>query len=239
MAVTFVNEAHNIEEAAVTSFVVNVPAGVVDGDLLIGIAVSETNPVTWTPPAAFADRQVNNVTSGAAGSYTIDVSVRVASSEPASYTWTTAVSDEAVLAILAYRGNKLSSYFNTTSHSTSDATTPITFPSVTPTANGCMLIDYVGSDNLGADGAGTYSTPAGYTNRVNIQNVSQRVSLAVFDKIKTPAGLESGVTTAYTVSEPTVPIGFGVMAIESLLAVSSLISADNPPMGIAGRGAGW
>jgi hypothetical protein len=213
MGVTFVNEAHLLQETALTSHVCNVPASVIDGDLLIAIADMDSPTDAWTRPAAFTDVQVANVVSTG---NTTDISVRVASSEPASYTWTTGAGTLAVIVILAYRGNKASSYFNTTSHTTVVGTNPTTFPSVTTTVNGCALVSYVSTDNTNADGAGDYSTPTGYTERVDVQTVNGRQTVAVFDKLLIPPGTESGVQTNYTVSEPTVGEAIGVMAIEPL-----------------------
>ena len=73
-----------------TSLVLSTPAGVVDGDVMIasvGYGLT-SSPLTITPPAAGAWTLVRYTQQGATNVYGLAVYVRVASSEPASYTWT-------------------------------------------------------------------------------------------------------------------------------------------------------
>lgn len=72
-----------------TTIVGNVPTNAVNGDLLIAIAGAQagTNPATITPPAGWTTILTNSAENGQ-WTKPFHISYRIASSEPANYTWT-------------------------------------------------------------------------------------------------------------------------------------------------------
>lgn len=93
-----------VDGAGATSFTINVPTGVVNGDLLV-LFGSCDSPGTLTKPAAFTAGPVNatNFDFGAMNFKRGNFWYRVASSEPASYTITKDTFDSAVI-MVAYSG---------------------------------------------------------------------------------------------------------------------------------------
>lgn len=212
---SFIDADTLIQETDTTSHVIPVPAGTANGDLLLFFLLLD-GATTITSPGAFT--VVDDDYSGGGGEF--ETGWRIASSEPADYTWTSDVVSESVGAILAYRGGNTTSPFN--DQAIQDVAPPITFPSITTTADGCLLVLVAAADNPNAGGAGGYSTPTDYTERLDIQNVSQRNTLAVFDRLQASAGTESGVTTTYSgTSESPSPITLA-WALEPLVADTGL-----------------
>lgn len=218
MAVSFVNKTEVADDTGNTPFTLNVPAGVLDNDILIAILTMDSNTNDWVRPGGWTALQNDIHTAG----QTTDVSYRVAASEPASYNWTHDVGASATTALMvAYRGGVTSPVLETSSVGQQTGTA-LTFPSITTTTDQAMVIVYVTSDNTGADGAQTYSIPAGYTSRANFQSTTARISTMLAEKVKTPAGTESGNTTNYGVNEPTVDIAYGVVAIAPLVGAAGI-----------------
>lgn len=146
--VSFVAESHtaNTTDNA-TSTVVNKPAGVVDGDLMIALLNIGTNSSTTpTPPAGWT--AIDNDTHGASPPNTY-LYYKVASSEGASYSWAhgsigTGGSQGAVGAIAAFRNAYTSAApaYSKNYDSTSDTTANGATVSV-PAAPGGYLLAFV------------------------------------------------------------------------------------------------
>jgi hypothetical protein len=118
--------------AATTTFVLNVPAGVQDGDVMI--ATLSTNAGTLTKPAA--SNWFALTTSATKGTW-----YKVASSEPASYTWTDgAVSTNWAGIVDAYTGVDTNSVPEVTGALLTGATAAVTWTSITSTTDQAMSI---------------------------------------------------------------------------------------------------
>lgn len=179
------------QETATTSHVVPTPAAVQDGDLMIALLCLDVSPNDTTVPSGWSTRY--NVELGGQ----MLECTKMAQSEPADYTFTTGTSTASVCAIVAYRGGDTVNTLNADAQTTSGVS-PATWPDITTTKNGCMIVLIVAADSPNAGGAGTYSAPAGgYNERCNLQNTSQRNNLAIFDLVQASQGTISGLQTTY------------------------------------------
>jgi hypothetical protein len=164
--------------SATASIVINKPSGVLDGDVMIasigyGLGAS---PISVTPPASWT--LVRHTQIGVTNMYGNAVYSRVASSEPASYTWT-------FNKALNLAGG-ISAYWNV------DTTTPIdvetggqgTPASITTTQPGDLLVGtYMSTVNT------AFTPPAGMTERVDrASGASNSVTLEQADGIQAVAG---------------------------------------------------
>ena len=85
--------------AATTALNVPAPAGIQDGDLLIGFAFHSSNLRTLSPPSGWASNQYVSLTYNG-----IMVASKIASSEPASHTWSLSGSDNISVIVVCLRG---------------------------------------------------------------------------------------------------------------------------------------
>lgn len=186
MAIAFVNAQTAQLNAANTTLAVNTPTGIADGNLMITIlelnaAVTVTPPGGWTHLTGFAVTSGTNV---------VDGYYRVASSEPASYTWTFG-SSKCNIGCLGYSGTAAASPIDVSNCGTAASPTSVT-PSVTATAGDWVLSCFGDRD---AAAGSTWTTPTGTAARVNLLNTgSSQGSLAVFDT----NGTVAGGSTSYT-----------------------------------------
>ncbi len=144
MAVAF-RAVSTATTGAGTSVTANVPAGVVNGDLLLLIlglgldTAAPTTPTGWT-----LERSRDDATNGQG----FRVYKRIAASEPSSYTVTLGVSSDWAATIVAYSGTTA---IGSAVHAAADAlngnTTAQASPSVTPTVNDCMIVAIFSADS--------------------------------------------------------------------------------------------
>src|SRR5689334_5397947 len=131
MAVAYRSFAHR-SEALGTDPVVTKPTGTADGDLLIAIgvsnAVSLTAPAGWTTPAWSFD-----------GS--LPFFWKIASSEPASWTFPNSGSSNAGVAVYCFSGVDTSNPFNVTP-SVGGGGGAFSLPSISPTTS-CYVAQIV------------------------------------------------------------------------------------------------
>ena len=146
-----------------TTVVVSKPAGTIDGDVLVAMVSIRASSPSITPPSGWT--LVGSVAGTSSGTVT-GVWTRVASSEPASYTWTSSNTiTDAVGLILRYTPAA-----PTTAPGSVDATaqgslvSPAVAPSVSATGNNDRLIC------LFSTGSTVGSTPSGMTQRAAIDN---------------------------------------------------------------------
>lgn len=157
MSVSFVNAAGAGNASLGTTLTIAKPSGVVDGDVLVcGIVVhSGTAPSTlsgWTP-----------IQSTAFGASTIATFYKVASSEGASYAWTTPNVVSAGI-IAAYRGANPLGPLDTSQQAANLANTTITGNGIT-TANNNEQVIWFGA-NDGDAVATTFAVPSAMTSRL-------------------------------------------------------------------------
>ena len=181
----YVNHATASSGPGVTSLTVSVPSGTADGDLMLAVIVIELSSGTATPPAGW--NQLWNATNSTR-SHTQIVYARIASSEPANYSWTWS-SAECAAAIITYRNAaypvQYSGQFNNASQTNAPA------PSLT-TASPNSLSVYFGSNAYGTTWTAPTS-PGTYNERIDIRSstASTNLSLTVADYNVVDAGTAS------------------------------------------------
>lgn len=194
MAVAF-RSASNATANASTSLVLPVPAGVQDGDLLIAfltIALDNTSndfstPTGWT----LLDDSVANPPGGSRSANFW----KIASSEPANYTWNVAAgADDWAGVMVAYSGADQTTPINQHAGTTSGAIeqTGVT-SSITPTVDNCMIVGMFGEDGSNTGGAGSWTAGGSETVRQQTQEATNFTTSAVEDILQ-------GTAAAITVS---------------------------------------
>ena len=143
----FVDYEVNDGDGDDTSLVVNVPNGTADGDVMVAFIHGEdsdaggrtlTLPGGWTSVDDYLKTGGNDARCG--------VAYRVASSEPASYTFTMSTGEAMVAAILTYRGidntNPIDTAFTTSHRSESNSGTVGSYapPAITTTTHGARVV---------------------------------------------------------------------------------------------------
>ena len=143
---SYIADAKTQTGSAGTTITINVPAGTIDGDVLVLFVTSANSGATWTTPAGWT-----------AGTSAVGAKVfyRTASSEPASYTITQSVSTTAD----GYIANFRNASIDVVGAFSGSGTNPAVAPSITVTNNNSLVIA-VFSDATGNE---TYSTPTGFT----------------------------------------------------------------------------
>ncbi len=142
------------ENGGLSTITIDLPAGVVDGDLLI---VFEVNDGTRTVAAQHGyTRLWSKVLSPGGTNAATHAFLKIASSEPSSRSWSLSGSDKA--AATQYR---VSDHDATTPIADFDIDTPdsggaINIPAVTSDINNCLLFHVLGA---GGDGGGSFTPP--------------------------------------------------------------------------------
>jgi len=131
--------------SASTTITIDVPAGTVDGNLLIAI-LTTANTDSWTTPSGW--------TVGITPSAGRTVFYKTAASEPASYTFTASVSRTLQGYIVSYSNAQFS-----VGGALGTLSSPTVAPAITTTVADSIVFD-VASTNVGNI---TFSTPTGYT----------------------------------------------------------------------------
>lgn len=133
MAITLVGST-TAEASATTGVTNNVPAGVVNGDLLVWIVGQTTATLIATPTAGWTALQT-----GANTAVSLHVWYRFAASEPASYITPARTASRGSGVMLAYRGVHATTPFDVTTPAFVGGTTTTTCPAVTPVTAGAWV----------------------------------------------------------------------------------------------------
>ena len=195
MAVSFVAEAH--ADMAAGSVTVNVPSGTQDGDVMIAFISS-----TSTPAAHGTGWSDVIITQPRAGE-DFGVFYRVASSEPASYTWSWGAGG-GVGAIVTYRDVDFVAPIDVTGAAGTAETsgTTITAPTITTLSAQALLVTAYSIRT-----ASTFSTPTDMTERLDYTDGAAAIALAIDDQIIAAAGATG---TRATTTSATINWGRGV-----------------------------
>jgi hypothetical protein len=190
MAIAFRSAATG-QSSANTSLVVNVPAGVQDGDFLVLFVAADTAGATITLPAGWTALPSSPLNLGvqAACAY------RIASSEPASYTVTFSGSSAGTGAVMAAYVDTVSLGLDTSSGNTFAASTTHTLTGISAAIANEMLVCCFASD------AGTsYTPPAGMTERADFQP-STSLTLMLCDVLQASAGASGDKSATAAMSD--------------------------------------
>ena len=170
--------------AATSALSLNVPSGVVDGDVMIAAVAHGlvATPFTTTPPAGWT--LVHQVEPGATNVFGIFVYRRVASGEPVSYSWTFSSAVNSAGAI--------SAYWNVDTSGSIDVETggQGAVSSTTTTEPGDLLV--LSSMSTSTT---TFTPPAGMTERIDVASGSSNVaSLELADAVQAIGGATGSKT---------------------------------------------
>lgn len=172
--------------ASATTLAINVPAGVVNGDELVLIALNY-NLNTLTTPAGWVSRggqALNN-------NHGVQIYTRVAASEPGSYTLTWSANADNAAIMLAYSNPDAVTPYDTFvvgADVTSD-TSAVQASITTANANEMLVLGIVYANN------GTFTAPAGFNQRELVVTTSANRTYVACDSLQAVAGA-SGAKTA-------------------------------------------
>jgi len=128
-APVFINQTES--NASSRTLTVNVPAGTVDGDVMIAAMIVDRQTVTITDPAGWTRFASDNKNSGLQYFY-----YKVAASEPASYTWNSdPISSFMALNIRTYRGVDINNPIDAAIAYNTGASSVVTSASITTTVD--------------------------------------------------------------------------------------------------------
>lgn len=152
------------------SLTLNCPTGVSDGDYLVmGITVGNNRTITGVPAGWTQDYNASH-----AGLKQFYVYVKLAASEPASWTWTFSGSGAStVAACAAIQDLDQITPLNISGGQTNASSVNITAPSVTTTVNNCLLVGIFVSST-----AGTVTPAGGMTEVEDLQVGSNLIEVA-------------------------------------------------------------
>lgn len=122
------------------------PTGTVDGDLLIAFVLIATGTTVSGVPSGW---NLEDNTGNAAGCRVVTYT-KIASSEPATWTWTLNTATNNAVHVLRIDGHDPTTYVNVDGGQANDsASTSVVAPSVTTTKDNCLLI-FAGGINANA-----------------------------------------------------------------------------------------
>jgi hypothetical protein len=205
MAITHIDSTQAQNGATSTTFACNVPAGVLDGDVLIAFAWQSTTsalsaPAGWTSVAASIQDSTDT--------HTMEAWYRIASSEPANYTWTGSGTSDKWVTQTALRGGEPNAPHASASNFDSTVNTTFAGPATVNITKRGMSLIAVGSQ-IATSG---FSPPAGYTTQETLttSNANYRGMMAtkpeatignVGGQNYTHTGTDTGVVVHVVVAE--------------------------------------
>src|SRR4051794_3691332 len=199
-AATFFRSASSNENGAGSaSLALNVPSGVVAGDVMVATIDADGAGSIAVPSGWSATGLFNGVSQFGWGQGVFRVAT---SGEPASYTWALGSTRKAVGTIVDYIGVDNAAPIQTNA-SGSGTTSPAVAPAITTTFAQERVISSVGGEN--ASGAFTFTSPVGTTDRVEVYTSTgtPRVGNDVADSIQVAAGATP--TRSFTIAPTTTP----------------------------------
>lgn len=221
--------------AAVTAqsvdVVVPVPAGTTNGDLLVAVHASDWGTLASHPvPAGFTALSTSSY-DGGSNNLHIAIGYRVASAEPASYTFANTDAD-AVCAILRVTGHDTTpTIAQVAAAGFALNTTAVAAPSITPNgANDLLLTFYIAE--AGFAGATSFTAPAGMTEQVDLQSTSW-TTLAI-DSLASPSSPSGTKTATFSSASQQGAGGPGAATI----SIKSAAGASTTPVS-ASRATSW
>ncbi len=184
---------NNTTSCNTQSVTVNVPAGTVNGDVMVvgvqyGGSTQMTTPAGWT--------LINHVNNSFSTTQNLTTFYRVASSEPASYTWTMPSLVCWITAAGSYSGVSNSSPVDAQTIVGVTTSTSLVANAVTTTAANDMIVTIFAGYNGTST---TWTPPGGQTERVDSNNTSVR-SIEMNDSTQASVGSSGTFTATASVS---------------------------------------
>lgn len=176
---SYVNHTTYAPSVGTTSHTINVPAGVANGDLML---VMFNLPVTTTFNALTGWTELWDATTTLSpDGFQVMVSWRVASSEPASYTWTSTGSGRPAAVLIAYRGCLPGGEINKSNKVDTGLTATHTSPSITPDYPGSLIVSLDNAYETAAGSAPSWTVDGNFTQRVVHENSNNHAGVLVAD----------------------------------------------------------
>ena len=193
--------------------VLSVPAGVVNGDILIAtIAVKGGSGTSITAPGGWnLILRTDNSTNISIASYW-----RVASSEPGSYTWNLGATVGNLGQMEAWMQGNTSSPINVSGGGNSGSSTAVQANSITTTTNGCQVL-FRGT----IDSKSTWTDPGGFANRNHVGGAADQPVMTCDDELQGTAGATGSATATAGATGQWVAHMIGLAPATSL-AISSV-----------------
>lgn len=179
------------------NFSLNVPAGTVDGDLLIAINSSDFGTLAANPiPGGFTALSTATY-DGGNNAVHIAVGYRIAASEPASYTFTVAASSDSAGALLRITGaDGVPTITQVASAAFAAAAGTVDSPTLNPSGSNDLLICFAVTDGANGGGAVTWSEPAGMSLVTTVQSTTwTALGVASLGSPSSPSGAKTWTTS--------------------------------------------
>lgn len=179
---------NNTSGCGTQSVTVNVPTGTVNGDVMV-VDVMYGGTTQMSTPAGW--NLINNISNTNSASQMTTTFWRLASSEPASYTWTMPALVCWITGAVSYSGVNQSTPIDANTINMDNTGTSHIASAVTTTVANDIIVTFFNGYNATTP---TWTPPAGQTERIDANNASVR-SIEVNDSTQAAAG-SSGAFTA-------------------------------------------
>lgn len=217
---------------------INVPTGVVDGDLLLAVVITSSYNQTINTPDGW-EILTTTFTTGNTGnpSHSLHAFWRYASSEPTSYTFTSPNTVIGLVAMVAVQDPAPAQPFDFTDYTNrTTASTTQTLPSRATKTDNTLILSFISIRNNPA--ITDLAPPAGMTERFDTN--ANTLHLALADVGQTTAG---AITGGSWTSATSVPVLLTTLAVSSVdtppdsrlaqQAVETLVQATDPEARLA------
>lgn len=186
------------------NYTVNVPSGTVNGDLLIAVNASDWSTLALEDvPTAFLTGTGGTTLSTSrfdSGTDSVHVALgaRIASSEPASYTFPGGGGSDSAGAIIRITGHDSTPVIAQVAPNTLTAGSgAVNAPTITPNASNDLLICVACTDGANGGGALTWTAPSGMTEAVDVQSGTfTTLTVAYLQNPATPSGAKTFTPSA-------------------------------------------
>ncbi len=201
----------------------NLPAGVVNGDVLLAWLLQDNAAAVITTPGAWtligsATHAASTPDGGVARLYS-----RIASSEPASYTWTSNQTSAATIQIAAWSGRSGVTTVSTATLNTVANATPVAVAITGLTAAAGDDLAWFGNlDQTAGTDTWTWSTVSGFTPREAASNANF-ISAAIQSQDNFAGGATGTLTSTATRSAGTGATGFSGFVVALPVAGSGVL----------------
>jgi len=179
--------------AAAVNYTVNVPAGTANGDLLIAINASDWDTLANEGvPAGFTALTTSRY-DGGTNTVHIALGYRIASSEPANYTFAGGGGSDSAGALLRITGHDSTpTIAQVAPNALTAGAGAVSAPTITPNAGNDLLICIACTDGASGGGALTWTPPSGMTEVVDIQSSTfTSLTVAYLQNPSTPSGAKT------------------------------------------------
>lgn len=180
------------QNAGSSNFTVSVPSGTVNGDLLIAVNASDFSTLAASPvPAGFTALATSSY-DGGSNSIHVAIGYRIASSEPANYTFTVGSSSDNAAALLRITGHDSTPTIVQVAPTAFSAAAAVIAPTITPNGATDLLVCFASSDGANGTGTVSWTPPSGMTEHADAQSATfTSVTAASLQNPSSPSGTKT------------------------------------------------